>query len=291
MKVKGIFTHRYKNLSNNKGISLIEVIVSIGIMAIVTGPFLGTIILSTRNNTYSEQVLKATELAQNVMEEIKSRPDFLEAEAIDEADVQTTDYREYITEDDYSLSYKIIKKDGVVSSLSQTYEFEESVNIQERDLDFYIDSGSVNFNGVSYNLTYNFLPLDYYLEISETSGIYTYEFYDENNPFLQSEDILSVEATEPLKINIKYLNDCEDTFKLKVNVDNISEGSNVVFYIIDDKKDSLEIYNTGTKPFYQFDEVSSDYEQYYNVLFEIELLVDYKGEELNRLVSYVKKNR
>lgn len=110
MKAKGIFTHLSKLSANKKGLTLIEVIVSIGILAIVTGPFLGTIILSTRNNAYSEQVLKASELSQTVMEEIKSKPDFLDIEAVSEADAKTTDYKEYLMEDDYRVMYKIIKK-------------------------------------------------------------------------------------------------------------------------------------------------------------------------------------
>lgn len=39
MKAKGIFTHLSKLSANKKGLTLIEVIVSIGILAIVTGPF------------------------------------------------------------------------------------------------------------------------------------------------------------------------------------------------------------------------------------------------------------
>jgi prepilin-type N-terminal cleavage/methylation domain-containing protein len=114
MKAKGIFTHLSEFSANNKGLTLIELIVSIAILAIVTGPFLGTIILSTRNNTYSEQVLKASELAQNAMEEIKSKPDFLENEAVYEAEAQTTDYKEYLQKDGYRVRYKIIKHEGTV---------------------------------------------------------------------------------------------------------------------------------------------------------------------------------
>jgi len=287
MKDKGIFT----NLSNNKGISLIEVIVSVAIMAMVTGPFLGTIILSTRNNTYSQQVLKASELAQNVMEEIKSRPDFLEENAVFEADAQITDYSEYLQEEGYSVKYKIIKQEKVVSSLSETYEFKDISDISEGDLNFYVDSGSLSLNGISYSLEYNAVPLDYYLEISGASGLYEYTFYDENSALLQSNMLSPVEVAENIRINIEYLNDCEDIFKLNVNVDDISDGGNVVFYVIDDKMDAFKISNTGVDSFYQFNEASSDYKSYYNILFEIELIVDYKGEEYNRLVSYVKKNR
>lgn len=286
MEGKCIFTHQSNKLLNKKGISLIEVIVSVALMAIIIGPFLGTIILSTRNNTYSEQVLNASELAQNVMEEIKSMPEFLEEKAVYEGDAQTTEYIEYLEEQGYRVRYKIVKREGTVSSLSDTYEFKDINDISERHLDFYVDSGSVELNGISYSLD----SVKYDLTFSEVSGVFRYELYS-NDIYVQSADIMPIEETEPIKININYLNDCEDIFKLNVNVDNISEESQVVFYIIDDKKDALEIYNTGTRPFYQFDEVTYDYYEYYNVLYEIELIVDYKGEVLNTVVSYVKKNR
>jgi prepilin-type N-terminal cleavage/methylation domain-containing protein len=289
MKAKGIFTHLSKYSANNKGLTLIEVIVSIAIMAIVTGPFLGTIILSTRNNTYSEQVLKSSELAQNVMEEIKSKPDFLEAEAIYESVAPITEYKEYLQEDGYRVRYKIVKREGTVSASSDNYKFEEVSDLPTTNLSFSVDSGSVYLNGISYSLTEENVPENYYLEISKTSGVYNYKFFDEDNSYLQSADLSPVDEAEPIKIKIAYINGCEDIFKLNVNVDNIDK--NIIFYTIDDKKDALEINNTGTTPFYQFDEVSSDTAGYYNVLFEIELVVDYKDQELNRVLSYVKKNR
>ncbi|GEM_PF-2036788 len=291
MKAKGIFTHLSKfSASNEKGISLIEVIVSMLIMAIITGPFLGTIILSTRNNTYSEQVLKASELAQTVMEDIKSRPEFLEGEALPEADSITVDYKEYSLENEYKVMYKIVKNEGVLPASSETYEFENISYITTGNLEFSIDAGSVYLKGIPYSLNDEFVPIDYHLDLIETGGVYTYKFYDESNSFLQTTQLTDVSGTDPIKIKINYLNGCEDTFRLNVNIDDI-EDREVFFYIIDDEKDMLQIYNAGSRPFYQFDEVSTGHIGYYNALFKIELIVYYKGEELNRLLSYVKKNR
>lgn len=286
MKDKCVFTYLSKNLLNNRGISLIEVIVSVTLMAIITGPFLGTIILSTRNNTYSEQVLKASEVAQRVMEEIKSRPDFLKENAVYEGDLPTTEYVEYIEEDGYSVRFKIVKHEGTLSSLSNIYEFNDIKDIPEGELNFYVDSGNVNFNDIFFSLD----TANYDLILREVSGVNKYVLY-RNNTILDSNDITPIGEAENIRININYLNGCEDTFKLNVNVDEVREESQVYFYIIDDKKDALELYNTGTRPFYQYDEVTYDYNEYYNVLYEIELKVDYKGEVLNTMVSYVKKNR
>lgn len=97
--------------------------------------------------------------------------------------------------------------------------------------------------------------------------------------------------TDPIKIKIEYLNGSEDIFKLNVNLNKVSENRKVIFYVVNDEGDSLQIKNVGTRPFYQFDEVGTNCEEYYNVLFKIELIVEYKGQELNKMLSYVKKIR
>ncbi len=291
MKAKSVFTHLSKfTAGNKKGISLIEVIVSMGILAIVTGPFLGTIILSTRNNSYSEQILKASELAQTVMEEIKSRPVFLEAEALNEADAITADYKVYPLESEYEVMYRIVKNQGDLPSSSTLYDFEDIRDPSSADLELHVNAGSVYLEDIAYSLNNGFDPRDYYLELTQTSGVYTYKFYDDTNSLLQTALLPDVSGTNPVKINIRYLNGCEDTFRLKLNIDDI-EDRKVLVFIIDDEKDMLQIYNAGSRPFYQFDEVSTGNVGYYNVLFKIELIVKYKGEELNRMLSYVKKNR
>lgn len=280
----------WQPLLNNRGISLIEVIVSVVIMGIVTGPFLGTIIMSTRNNAYSGNVLKATELAQRVMEEIKSKPEFLEEQAVYQSEVQSTDYNEYLEENGYIVKYKIVKHENEISPLSDTYEFDEAMT--EGDLNFYVDSRSVKFNGMVYN---DFEEVQYCLKLKETSGTKSYELYkcinNDDDGIIQASGIISVLEQQPIKINIWYLNDCSQYFKLNVDVDELSDGSEAFFTIVDDKYHSLELCNIGDGTFYQFDEVSSGYEEYYNVLFEIELVVEYEQEQLNSMISYVKKNR
>lgn len=290
MKAKGIFTHLSKfSAGNVKGISLIEVIVSMGILAIVTGPFLGTIILSTRNNTYSEQVLKGSEIAQSVMEEIKSRPDFLEDEAVDEEDAVTDQFKVYPLDSEYEVMYKITKNQRHLPSSSTLYDFEE-ISGPSFDLEFYVDSGFVYLKDVAYSLNEGLAAKAYYLDLTQTGGVYTYNFYDDTNSVSKTGMLYDISGTRPVRIRITYLNEWEKSFNLNLSVDEI-EDRKVFVYLIDDEKDLFKINNTGTRPFYQFDEISTGQVGYYNVLFNIELIVKYRGEELNRIISYVKKNR
>ncbi|MFZ5989588.1 MAG: type IV pilus modification PilV family protein [Bacillota bacterium] len=279
-----------KTITNKKGITLIELIVSLCIFVIVAAPFLATFLSSTRNNALSQEVLKSSTLAQKVMEEIKSRPLFLSAEAVTEAQAPLTDYREYLAYGNYKVKYKIIKEEGVVSSLSQTYEFEK-LNDIVFDIEYTVDAGKVFLRGIPYDLNFNFSPVVFTLKINEISGVYSFEFYDENNPSLQSGSINTITGTEPVKVKIHYLNNSEDVFILNVNLDGIKENRDVCFYITDDKKDALVLSNTGVKPFYQFDELNSLYVEYFNVLYKIEVVVEKDSTVINKLVSYVKKIR
>lgn len=290
MKDKGFFAHGSKSSANSKGLTLIEMIVSVAILAIVTGPFLRTIVISTRNNVYSEQVLISSQMAQKVMEEIKSNPEFLRDEAIFEVEAQSVDYKEYLQEDNFRVMYKITKDEGVVSELSDTYEFEDISELNSSNLCFSVNLGSVNLNGSYYVLGYP-VPVNYYLEISGMDEMYSYNFYNEDKSFYQSDVLSGVNGTDPIKIKIEYLNNSNDIFKLNVNLDMINDERKVNFYVIDDKRDAFELINTGTRAFYQFDKVSSGKVEYFNVLYKIELVVYYEDQELNRLLSYVKKIR
>lgn len=59
---------------NNKGFSLIELIVAVAIIALVVGPILHAFYTSARVNRTSKDILKATTVAQNIMEDIKGTP-------------------------------------------------------------------------------------------------------------------------------------------------------------------------------------------------------------------------
>lgn len=61
-----------KHHKNNKGFSLLELLVSITILAVVMIPMLHSFITSARANAKAKKVMEATTVAQNIMEEIKS---------------------------------------------------------------------------------------------------------------------------------------------------------------------------------------------------------------------------
>ena len=56
----------------NKGFTLVEVLIAITILAIIVAPLLHAFVTASRTNAKAKQLMKATTLAQNVMEETKA---------------------------------------------------------------------------------------------------------------------------------------------------------------------------------------------------------------------------
>lgn len=57
---------------NNKGITLVEVMAAIAILAVVTVPFLNSFLASARSNQKARDMLRATTVAQNLMESVEA---------------------------------------------------------------------------------------------------------------------------------------------------------------------------------------------------------------------------
>jgi prepilin-type N-terminal cleavage/methylation domain-containing protein len=61
---------RFYIIHNNKGVSLIEILVSILILSLIVGPFLTLFVHATKTDLDTEQMIDATYIAQGCMEEI-----------------------------------------------------------------------------------------------------------------------------------------------------------------------------------------------------------------------------
>jgi prepilin-type N-terminal cleavage/methylation domain-containing protein len=57
---------------DNQGFSLVEVLVAVVILAIIVVPFLNAFMVSTKTNAKSKNILKATTIAQNILEGLKA---------------------------------------------------------------------------------------------------------------------------------------------------------------------------------------------------------------------------
>ena len=61
-----------ETVKNSKGFSLIEVLVAMAILALCAAPFLRSLVLSIQTNAKSRELLNATSVAENIMEDIKA---------------------------------------------------------------------------------------------------------------------------------------------------------------------------------------------------------------------------
>ena len=59
-------------IRNNKGFSLVELIICVAILAVATVPLYQSMTLSARTNAKAQSKQNATSLAESVMEEIKA---------------------------------------------------------------------------------------------------------------------------------------------------------------------------------------------------------------------------
>lgn len=57
-----------RKLRNNKGISLVELIVTVAILAVIVLPLLRAFVVSANTNAKAKEKLRTTEVAQNIME-------------------------------------------------------------------------------------------------------------------------------------------------------------------------------------------------------------------------------
>ena len=54
--------------NDDRGVTLVEIIVSIAILAIIVLPFLNAFVTATKTNVYAKKEMNATHLATNIME-------------------------------------------------------------------------------------------------------------------------------------------------------------------------------------------------------------------------------
>ncbi|MDO5521448.1 MAG: prepilin-type N-terminal cleavage/methylation domain-containing protein [bacterium] len=123
---------------NNKGFSLVELLVSIVILGIIMIPILDNIVVATRMNMKSRQVADVTVLASNIMESVKVEGD-LSSMAQKLLQEDKSSYLDLFTGEDTSETevMQVEKKAGeyveaekvcIVKGEDGTYTFEENAN-------------------------------------------------------------------------------------------------------------------------------------------------------------------
>lgn len=94
-----------KNLFNSKGLTLIEIIVTLALLGIIISPVMGFFIYSQKINNESETEYKSIQLAQKYMEEIKSM-DKIDLNIYKDDDLDGT-FNRTVNEDNYTVNIEL----------------------------------------------------------------------------------------------------------------------------------------------------------------------------------------
>ena len=95
----------YKIKQNNKGVSLIEIMVTIAMIVIIAGPLINSFLNAMSVNSNARKIQNGTTVAQDIVEEI-------EALSLEQLSVKYTDYFEENLTDPSLLEYKSIPVTG-----------------------------------------------------------------------------------------------------------------------------------------------------------------------------------
>jgi prepilin-type N-terminal cleavage/methylation domain-containing protein len=116
-----------RRVYNQKGLSMLEVIVSIAILAMIIMPVSGLFISSMKTNKSSEETLLASQLAQRTLESCKGK-------GINDADIRELIKNGSITFQDPDTRYTVkLTRGGALKA----YEYKG--DIKREDMDFYLD--------------------------------------------------------------------------------------------------------------------------------------------------------
>lgn len=293
-------------LSDTSGVTMIELIVSISILAIVAAPFIGTMISATRNNELSNEITQASMLAQRTMEDLKSRPGLLfdDEKYFSGNSSLLKLYTPAPSDVAFQIKYRVDKvsegilnrptptpavippaDDGKVYSSFTSKDINGNYIEMPYQLEFNVESTQLKFNGSYYDL----LSKKYFLNINGSGGSYSYILMDEGGTQLQPlNNWLTVDNR--IEIKIQFNDTLPGTLEMHVNQDPFLDKE-VYFYVVNNKDPSrLLLINDGTGKFFQYDNlIDSPVREYFNRLYQVTVIVEKDGSEVNKLVSNIKK--
>lgn len=131
--------HKCKKQLNNKGFSLVELLVSIAMLAIIVIPIFSNIVLASRTNFRSREMQQVADLGDDIMEGLKAEPSIKDIA------------KQFVYNSNHDVEFDIASSQSVSSA--QTCELKKEGTSFSR----------ATKNSVSYNATndsFDFLPKD-----------------------------------------------------------------------------------------------------------------------------------
>jgi prepilin-type N-terminal cleavage/methylation domain-containing protein len=279
----------WKFAKSKRGVSLVEVLVSLAILAIAAAPFLSSFLTAAGNNRSAEDLLEASSYAQKAMELIKSNSIYLLDENGDLTGGGSFVPLRAFDSGSYRVEYRItgISSDSFTPSTGYDFGGVDSYNISFT-VDFPEGPGNTDvlvFEGREYRLESE----DFALEVSGSKGSYSYRLDYSGLPGVEHSG--SIAAGEGrINIGIIFKKIPSSDLRLSVDLKNL-EDREVDLYIVGTGAvgDRINIYGKGGSAFNMYYNISSQPVIYDSSLYRIDVVVRKDGETRYTLTSYVKK--
>lgn len=288
-----------KLITNEYGVTLVELLLSIALLAIIVTPIFGTIYSSFLNNVTSNDRIRAVALSEKVINEIKAK------RVIDIPDPANPAGPSYDTGNfKVSSTIQLIDEGSITPSSDYTYNPSEA---DKPDFDLILESDTTSKTSITINKLNNVgnvvtssqftdfpVSTGANLKISQSGLTYSYSFGAKN----QADDFKVFEPVNPLvhtiKVRVKLEGDSPLSAKQQLKVfTSIDCDKSFIFYIINNKPENsgISFINKGSQA---FEEVYLDTgviksDEPFNKLFKITVTVKKNDKVIYTTAAYVKK--
>lgn len=299
MKILTPLKEKIKELNNEKGVTLIELVAAITILTIVVAPFLGLVVSSSKNNVAAREKSTATAFAQQEMEKIKADVGSLNALSEEGATP-----RPIVFDDGYLGNVK------VESVTNETYMTGEEY--PSGALAFYVNEA--NYFDIDNDSATNgeVNPTEVYLKLDDINYTLYYKVYSEEEKKIKEFELYSNPINKVVKngvstieVVINLINRTANNSKnLYVNLDELTGTEIVKIYVVKSAavigfeatygssvSPQVQILNNGKKAFFLYDGYVKTVEEEITAtnLYKVTIVVSKNNKDLCTLVSKVKK--
>ena len=304
------------SFKSEKGLSLVEVLLSVALLAIIAGPLLGAVTASVWNNVTAKDKTEAVALAEMVMEEIKAQGGIGETNP---DNILGKDFVQYtgVTSGKLEAYYEIVNIDKttsggiVVPSPDSTYTYTDEIDAaNQADFELEIDQANIS-NGTVDVTFYTVVNANTKTKVKSIPGVkvigdilklklikdgsdYKYFFDYKTVHETTSNTVTFTPKDNIIRLRVTYKNTVSGSAKLKIYT--YCYDANLYIYEenIVEANSGVKFIPKGTENFfiyYMDTQNVFNYKSPINGLYKITVFIKKENSSQNiyEMTSYVKK--
>lgn len=291
------------NFKSEKGVTLVEVLLSVALLVIIAGPLLGAVYSSVWNNVAAKEKVEAVAMAEKAMEEVKAQGVIGKTTGFVAVNEDTSKNLAAYYNIEVESSGKVEPATSTVTPEDKSYKAKiEAAN----DADFVLEIDQNKENDGLVNLSFKDntpghspialtdfpvnKSLNLKIDISGGSVLKNYTFSTNNRTFIYSE-------ASGITLKVTYKNGIHNSNECIRIITSIPDEVKFIPYVLDDNQKNPSVTfsnNYDSKADYDVEYLDSTYFNYrdpINDLFRITVEIRKKvtGNVVYRMSSYVKK--